>query len=117
MTFPKNFKYFLILVSIFLVIYWFQKVDDEKRCKKREGIYENIKLPLLVTSIIALILCWNDKHIFSILIANEYSNDNLFLNPNEMFNVVSSSKINEHMSPVLQINQPNFDVYTTMPEW
>jgi hypothetical protein len=90
MIFSLNFKYFIILIVIFLIIYWFQYVDNKKRCKKREGIYENIKLPLFMVSIIALILFWDVKEFFS-------------------------TNLNKNIIIVPQTN--NLDVYTTLPEW
>lgn len=55
----ENLKEFFILFFTFGIIYLFQYVDDKKRCKKRDGIYDNVKLPLLASAIVGLVLFWN----------------------------------------------------------
>ena len=34
---PTKLKYFLILIITFGIIYWFQMVDDKKRCKEKRN--------------------------------------------------------------------------------
>ena len=67
----EKLKDFLILIFTFGIIYWFQQVDDKKRCKKRDNIYDTIKLPLLVTSIVGLVLFWEKQNIFSLFVSVE----------------------------------------------
>ena len=57
----ENLKEFFILFFTFGIIYLFQYVDDKKRCKKRDGIYDNVKLPLLASAIVGLVLFWNSN--------------------------------------------------------
>ena len=45
----------LILIIIFCIMYWFQYIDDIKNNKERLFLYDKIKLPLLITTIICLI--------------------------------------------------------------
>ncbi len=105
MSIPTKLKHFLILSITFGIVYWFQHVDDKKRCKKREGIYEYIKLPLLVSSIVALILYWDNDKIFNVINCNNVIpvND---MNPNIVAIGIPSSNNNNYK------NNPEFDVYT-----
>jgi len=49
-------KQIIIIVITFLVILWFQYNDDMKHKRTRIGIFDKIKLPLLVCTMVALIL-------------------------------------------------------------
>ena len=51
----------LILIIIFCVIYWFQYIDDIKNNKERLYLYDKIKLPLLITTIISLIFIYENN--------------------------------------------------------
>ena len=73
----EKLKDFLILILTFGIIYWFQQVDDKKRCKNRDGIYDNIKLPLLVTAIVGLVLFWEKTNILTLLLTSEPTITNL----------------------------------------
>ena len=66
----EKLKDFLILILIFGIIYWFQQVDDKKRCKKREGLYDNIKLPLLATALVGLVVFWEKTNVLAIFISD-----------------------------------------------
>lgn len=46
----------LILCSVFLIILWFQNLDDKRTNMKRISLYEKYKLPVLVCSILGLII-------------------------------------------------------------
>ncbi len=49
-------KQFLIIVTAFLIILWFQNQDDKKHKRNRKTFYDQYKFPLLVSSIIGLVL-------------------------------------------------------------
>jgi hypothetical protein len=49
-------KQSLIIVFIFLIVLWIQKIDDKSKDIKRETIYDKFKLPLLVSAISGLLL-------------------------------------------------------------
>ena len=49
-------KQLIIIAGAFLVILWFQNVDDKKHNKTRETIYEKYKFPILVSAIIGLVI-------------------------------------------------------------
>lgn len=95
-TIPLKLKYFLIIIIIFSIIYWFQMVDDKKRCKEKTNNYDKIKLPLLVSTIVGLILLWNNDSLYTI-----------------------SSMENGNMERTIEIttNYSNLDIYTGLPEW
>lgn len=118
-TIPTKLKQFLILSVTFGIVYWFQIVDDKKRCKERIGIYEKIKLPLLVSSIIGLVLFWDNDKILNIFVTAECTE--LKLPAHEMINVPNAPNApNAHS--IINIDRfgsraPDFDVYTSMPEW
>lgn len=131
----------IILVLTFGIIYWFQSVDDKKRCKKRVGIYENIKLPLLVTSGVGLILFWESDGLLASTINTNNTKINASL-PNINQSLPKTNLLNQAggsnnfdipklpaLSEFLPQNKfykieadflpskPEFDVYTEMPEW
>jgi hypothetical protein len=49
-------KQLIIIVSTFLVIVWFQNIDDKKHNKIRETFYEKYKFPILVSAIVGFII-------------------------------------------------------------
>jgi hypothetical protein len=49
-------KQLIIIAGIFLVILWFQNVDDRKHNKTRDTFYEKYKFPILVSSIIGFVI-------------------------------------------------------------
>jgi hypothetical protein len=114
---PTNLKYFMVLVSTFSIVYWFQLVDDKKRCKERTSIYDKVKLPLLVTAIVGLVLLWNNES-FTAIFVTTTSNcveeihpeiPELNIKPEPMFVSKNPSFISS--------GQHDFDVYTGLPEW
>ena len=52
----KIYLQLLIIISVFLIILWFQNQDDKKHEKIRNGYYDTYKFPVLMSSIIALLL-------------------------------------------------------------
>lgn len=109
---PSKLKQFLIIITAFGIVYWFQQVDDKKRCKKRETIYDNIKLPLLVSAFVGLILFWDNDRFITIFSSNDVS-------VNEVRNTAPPEFISAKDLPKVEggINHPEFDVYTSLPEW
>jgi hypothetical protein len=111
----EKLKEFFILFFSFGIIYLFQYVDDKKRCKKRDGIYDNIKLPLLATSIIGLVLFWNNDS--SIIINTPVPNKPIVTPPVNKaapdFLISNQSGGNIHTLGVSH----NLDVYTDLAEW
>ena len=107
----EKLKEFFILFLTFGIIYLFQRVDDKKRCKKRQGIYDTIKLPLLATSIVGLILFWEKENFLAIFIEKEVCNNNL---ENQIPNILP-----ENIARILpEVNHNNnLDVYTELPDW
>jgi hypothetical protein len=104
----EKLKEFLILLITFGVIYWFQIVDDRKRCKKREGVYDNIKLPLLVTAIVGLLLFWEKESLIAIFISNPEVKNEI---------KIPIKYENNQMSEFEKIkNVHNLDVYTDLFE-
>jgi hypothetical protein len=99
---PTKLKQFIILVIIFSLIYWFQHIDDIKRCKERKGIYNKIKLPLLVTAIVGLVIFWNQESVPS---TNEAV---MIVIPEIQDNFIRNNNTNTNS---------NFDVYTGLPEF
>jgi hypothetical protein len=121
---PTNVKYGLILVITFGIVYWFQMVDDKKRCKERTNIYDKIKLPLLVSSIVGLVLLWNNDSFTAIFVTSNCVEDipengiPILEAPlqNELNIKPQSSYMNTRPS-IISSGQPDFDVYTGLPEW
>jgi hypothetical protein len=115
----EKLKELIILVLTFGIIYWFQYVDDKKRCKNRVGIYEKIKLPLLVTCIVGLVLFWEKDSVLAIFIAKESCQPSNHLQVpklpalSEFLPQNKYSKIEGDFRP----SKPEFDVYTELPEW
>jgi predicted permease len=49
-------KQLIIITGTFLVILWFQSIDDKKHNKTRETFYEKYKFPILVSAIIGFVI-------------------------------------------------------------
>ena len=120
----EKLKEFFILFFSFGIIYLFQYVDDKKRCKKRDGIYDNIKVPLLATSIIGLILFWNKDSLIScpppvIIPGNVHGNEPGNAPGNAPGNINPNVPANSLTPEFLMANLQggNLDVYTDFPEW
>ena len=122
--FKSKLNDFLIICITFVLIYWFQQADDEKRCKERVNLYEKVKLPLLVSSIVALILFWDNERILSVFITTEEcSHADKFIKQeavNEMNEVKIPEVIKKIESPKFEdhkVSHPDFDIFTSLPEW
>jgi len=121
--FQSKLNDFLIICITFVLIYWFQQVDDDKRCKERTNLYEKIKLPLLVSSIVGLILFWDNDRILSVFITTEdCSHADKFIKP---IDVIEIKKVGlpqvgpQVLSPGddFKVSHPDFDIFTSLPEW
>ena len=82
-------KQLLIIVFVFLLILWIQKMDDNSKNKKRENLYDKIKLPLLVSAIVGLLLNINLNNIINDTIESEI----IIIKPN--CNMTNSGMINQ----------------------
>ncbi len=49
-------KQLIIIAGTFLVILWFQNIDDKKHNNKRETFYEQYKFPILVSAIVGFVI-------------------------------------------------------------
>jgi len=49
-------KQFLIIVSVFIIIIWFQHKENKKHKITKKTFYDQYKFPILVSSIIGLVL-------------------------------------------------------------
>ena len=49
-------KQLIIIAGTFLVILWFQNVDDKKHNKSRDTFYEKYKFPILVSAIVGFVI-------------------------------------------------------------
>ncbi len=49
-------KQLIIIAGTFLVILWFQNLDDKKHNKTRETFYEQYKFPILVSAIVGFVI-------------------------------------------------------------
>ncbi len=122
-TIPTNLKHFLVLAITFGVVYWFQVVDDKKRCKERTGIYDKIKLPLLVSAIVGLIMFWDNDKILNVFVAAECNVPQEFSNPNPVNNTFMKPEVGMFKESNMfkdlgnSFKQPEFEVYTSLPEW
>jgi len=117
---PTKLKYFLILIITFGIIYWFQMVDDKKRCKERTNNYDKIKLPLLVTAIVGLVLLLNNDSFTNIFITSEYNEFPILERNLERPIEISIERLIERPieRPIEILNKHhNLDIYTGLPEW
>lgn len=113
---PTNLKLFLILIATFGVIYWFQQVDDKRRCKEKLTIYDNIKLPLLATSIVGLILFWDTEKFLTLFISSNSSVESPIKPSNENMQQKLTDLLPNKIIPSKPSNVPDFDVYTSLAE-
>jgi len=51
-------KQIIVMIIVFIIILWFQNNDDKKHNRTRLTLFDKYKLPLLVSTIIGLILCF-----------------------------------------------------------
>lgn len=49
-------KQLIIIAGTFLIILWFQNVDDRKHNKTRDTFYEKYKFPILVSAIVGFVI-------------------------------------------------------------
>jgi hypothetical protein len=100
-------------------------VDDKKRCKERTNIYDKIKLPLLVSSIVGLVLLWNNDSFTTIFVTSncvEEIPENVIPSLEGLVEIPDlsikpkSNFLNTRPS-LISSGQPDFDVYTGLPEW
>lgn len=96
----------LILIGVFGIIYWFQSVEDKKQNKVREGIYQHIKLPLLVSAIVGLIMFWNELPII------QSSNKPIIIQSTQL-----DGPIPQMGGSVETFINPGLDVYTGLADW
>jgi hypothetical protein len=103
-------KQIILLSIIFILILWFQQ--NEKKDKEKDkniSLYNKIKLPLLVCSIIGFILNLNIKFNNNIDVAliDNCNNDDILINNNE--NIFKSS--------INNTSDKNLLIYTDLPEF
>lgn len=102
---PKYLKQILILIIIFLVIYWFQNVDNKNNLKENENtksIYFKLKLPLLVTSVCGILMIGANT-----LLSDNYNSENSI-----------KANILNHSFDMTKVNtMKNLNVYTEQPKW
>lgn len=118
--FKSKLNDFLIICITFVLVYWFQQVDDEKRCKERANTYEKIKLPLLVCSIVGLILFWDNDRILSVFITTEEcSHADKFIKPEDVKiqNLQQVQAVLSQVGSEHKVSHPDFDIFTSLPEW
>jgi hypothetical protein len=102
-------KQIILLSIIFILILWFQQNDKNKKEKENISLYNKIKLPLLVCSIIGFILNLNIKFNdnIDITLINNCNNDDSLIDNNE--NIFKSCMNNT--------SDKNLLIYTDLPEF
>jgi hypothetical protein len=108
-------KQLLIIICTFLIVIWFQNIDDKKYNKIRNTYYDKYKFPILVSAIIGLIINLSD--IFSI---KELCNDNVE-NITEITFITPIKKIveksNNLIRPLSNDNITDQQIYTNLPDF
>lgn len=102
-------KQIILLSIIFILILWFQQNDKNTKEKENISLYNKIKLPLLVCSIIGFILNLNIKFNdnIDIKLINTCNNDDNLIDNNE--NIFKSCMNNT--------SDKNLLIYTDLPEF
>ena len=54
------FKQIIVIILTFIIILWFQNMDDKKQNIKRLTLFDKFKFPVLFSSIIGLLLSYNN---------------------------------------------------------
>ena len=106
-------KQILIISTVFLIIFWFQNIEDKKYNKARKTVYEKYKFPVLVSAIVGLLLHLDINKMFS----------NCVKPTNEI--IIVSSKINTNANYVKPfINESVFSkeltdqqIFTDLPDF
>jgi predicted permease len=102
-------KQIIVMIITFLIIFWFQNNDDIKHKRKRETIFDKIKLPLLVSTIIGLI--FNIPLLFNIneCVRETNINESVSIQPLKEINLSSHSNIKDIIN--------NLQISTDMPDF
>ena len=53
-------KQIIIIVLTFILILWFQSIEDNKYKKQRNNIYEKYKYPIFVSALVGLVMSYSD---------------------------------------------------------
>jgi hypothetical protein len=100
-------KQLIIITSAFIIITWFQSIDDNKYKKIRNTFYDKYKFPILVSAIIGLLI--NLPEIIST--TKERCQENIteitFITP----------KINDIIRPIMHENITDQQIYTYLPDF
>ena len=109
-------KQFIIVISSFLIIFWFQTHDDKKQKRERKSMYDKYKFPVLVASIVGLVL--NLPNFFT---CKEHKIETLtevmILTPikkcDKLVESITPTKINKNINKDLSEQ----DIYTSLPDF
>ena len=74
-------KQIIIVIFIFLLITWYQNIEDNKYKKNRYTFYEKYKFPIFVSALVGLVLSYSDYFCKNISIQN-VSNHIIKIKPN-----------------------------------
>jgi hypothetical protein len=113
-------KQLIIISFTFIIIWWFQDIDDKRHNKVRETFYERYKFPLLVSAIIGLVI--NISDMIGIISCTEQCEENI--GSISIFTAVEPQK---QIQPVSIFNKlPNLyshniasdqQIYTSLPDF
>lgn len=120
-------KQILIVFSVFLIILWFQHLDDKRNKKQRTTYYQKFKLPLFVAAITGLILSLyeyisNTNKIFVTPTITETQNGIKSLsdsvkNGNNNLNTKINNFSNTIINPNAKNNISGQDIFTDLPDF
>ena len=105
-------KQLLIIVCTFLIILWFQNIDDKKYNKNRNTMYDKYKFPILVSAMIALII--NLPDIISTTKSMCQNNQQSIAEITFITPIKKSSNFNKSNSHEIITDQ---QIYTNLPDF
>ena len=97
-------KQLLIILSTFLIITWFQNIDDKKFNKTRNTFYDKYKFPILISAIIGLII-----NLPELLLTKELCQENI----TEISILTPNKQVIEKPTKIITEQQ----IYTGLPDF
>jgi uncharacterized membrane protein YciS (DUF1049 family) len=102
--------HFLIILTVFLLVVWLQHNENTRINYKHESIYQQYRLPLLISCIAGLVLTVDIN-----LLINPESNKNVLVE--EVEKTFTKKIISEDSSSALNVESNQQNIHTNLPKF
>ena len=120
-------KQISMLFIIFMIILWFQKMDDKKNKRVRTTYYEKYKLPLLVVSIVGLLINMNIYKMFGLEECQQITHLTIIkpdINSNKILKPILKNRYHNSLenptNPIPKLNSLDItdqEIFTDLPDF